>query len=165
MDCKWSVTPQAQHAEDQQRAKPTGQRGFLRFTAKYLQKKIFCIVAAFRTAGQGNQVTAPHPRKPLSCRASAAAPPARRLRKPITRALCRLHHQMPDPTPDPCRFSPVLRTAHPLSHNRRRVRNRQNAASPRRHCPNPALQPSPSLWEFFAFQQGRNRRARVRLIL
>jgi hypothetical protein len=44
----------------------------LRFTAKYLQKEIFRIVAASVTAGKVTKVTAPHRREPLSRRVSAA---------------------------------------------------------------------------------------------
>ena len=53
MDCKWLVVSAAQHAETSSAQANTAKR-VLRFTAKYLQKEIFRIVAASVT-GQGNQ--------------------------------------------------------------------------------------------------------------
>jgi len=44
---------------------------FLRFTAKYLQKEIFRIVAASVTSGKVTKVTTPYGRQPRSHRASA----------------------------------------------------------------------------------------------
>ena len=67
MDCKWLVVPQPSMLNTSS-AQANAAKRVLRFTAKYLQKEIFRIVAASVTRGKVTKVTAPYGRKTLSHR-------------------------------------------------------------------------------------------------
>jgi hypothetical protein len=59
MDCKWLVVPQPSMLNVRS-PQANAVKRVLRFTAKYLQKEIFRIVAASVTQGKVTKVMAPH---------------------------------------------------------------------------------------------------------
>jgi len=151
-----------QHAEDQQRASQRAKR-FLRFTAKYLQKKIFCIVAASGTAGKVTKSLHHTRGTPVLPRIRSRSCPARRLRKP--------HNQSPlSSTITKCRSHPrshAVSASAPPQPTHFHIGDEFGTAKrslPPPHCPNLHCSRRHHCG-IFAFQQRRNRRARVRLIL
>src|SRR5208337_3714572 len=70
MDCKWLVVCKALQPSilNTSIAQANAAKRVVRFTAEYLQKEIFRIVAASVIQGKVTKVTKPHGREPLSGR-------------------------------------------------------------------------------------------------
>jgi hypothetical protein len=108
MDCKWLVAPQPNMLKTSS-AQANAVKRVLRFTAKYLQKEIFRIVAASVTGDKVTKVTAPIPQKVLSCRVPARESSSRAGRTTRQEPAVVYNHSMSDPTPDqPIPSSPPL---------------------------------------------------------